>query len=175
MEQDRRLRLVLALAVTAIIVGGIADLVLDRPESWLSAHTIFEALLIAGALTMAIWLWLGWWGAQQDVRRLERALDERAAERDAWHASAQVAIEGFRAAIERQFRDWGLTPAETEVAFLLLQGHSTKAIAKRTGRSDATVRQHATAVYQKSSLAGRAQLAAWFLGDLLSDSASTRS
>ena len=60
-----------------------------------------------------------------------------------------------------------MTPTEREVAFLLLQGHGHKQIAARTGRSERTVRQHAVAVYQKSGLGGRAELAAFFLQDLM--------
>lgn len=70
-------------------------------------------------------------------------------------------------AIDEQFDRWHLTPAEREVALLLLKGHSHKAIAKHTDRSPQTVRQHAASVYEKGSLSGRAELAAYFLADLM--------
>lgn len=47
-----------------------------------------------------------------------------------------------------------------------MKGRSHKQIAYATGRSERTVRQHAVAVYQKSGLNGRAELAALFLEDL---------
>jgi hypothetical protein len=50
---------------------------------------------------------------------------------------------------------------------LVLKGLSHKDIAERCGRSERTVRQHAVAVYRKSGLAGRAELAAYFMEDLL--------
>lgn len=53
------------------------------------------------------------------------------------------------------------------MALLLLKGHSHKAIARLTSRSSQTARQHASAVYKKSGLAGRAELAAFFLEDLM--------
>jgi DNA-binding CsgD family transcriptional regulator len=59
------------------------------------------------------------------------------------------------------------TLTEQEVALLLLKGHGHKQIAAATGRSERTVRQHAVAVYQKSGLQGRAELAAFFLEDLV--------
>jgi DNA-binding NarL/FixJ family response regulator len=62
---------------------------------------------------------------------------------------------------------WGLTPTDRDSAFLLLQGHGHKQIAARTGRSERTVRQHAVSVYEKSGIGGRAELAAFFLHDLL--------
>ena len=49
----------------------------------------------------------------------------------------------------------------------MLKGRSHKQIAFATGRSERTVRQHAVAVYQKSGLNGRAELAAFFLEDIL--------
>lgn len=63
-----------------------------------------------------------------------------------------------------QFRAWRLTPAEREVALLLLKGRSHKEIAAATGRSERTVRQHAIAAYQKAGLGGRAELAAFLAG-----------
>jgi DNA-binding NarL/FixJ family response regulator len=65
--------------------------------------------------------------------------------------------------MERQFDEWQLTLTEREVAFGLLQGYSHKRIAKESGRSERTVRQHATAVYEKAGVTSRAELAAYFL------------
>ena len=76
-------------------------------------------------------------------------------------------LAGLGAAIELQFERWGLTPAEKDVALLLLKGLGHKEAAGVLERSERTVRQHAIAVYRKSGLAGRAELAAFFLEDLL--------
>jgi DNA-binding NarL/FixJ family response regulator len=53
------------------------------------------------------------------------------------------------------------------VALLLLKGLSFKEIAQVRNASERTVRQQALAVYAKSGLGGRAELAAFFLEDLL--------
>jgi DNA-binding NarL/FixJ family response regulator len=50
---------------------------------------------------------------------------------------------------------------------LLLKGHGHKQAAALTGRSERTVRQHAVSIYHKAGLSGRAELAAFFLEDLL--------
>lgn len=52
-------------------------------------------------------------------------------------------------------------------ALLLLKGLSHKVIAEVRATSERTVRQQALAVYRKAGLAGRAELAAFFLEDLL--------
>ncbi|NQV72139.1 hypothetical protein HQ496_03375, partial [bacterium] len=48
-----------------------------------------------------------------------------------------------------------------------LKGYSHQEIAHIYERSERTIRQHAGVVYQKSNLSGRAELAAFFLEDLL--------
>lgn len=166
-QDDRWLQALLFVALGSIIVGGVVDLILDQPESWLSFHVIFETLMIAGALLMTTTLWLGWWRSSRSVSELRRSLDAREEERDVWRSSAQRALEGLGRAIDDQFDAWGLTPAEREVALLLLKGHSHKAIARHTDRSAQTVRQHAAAVYRKGDLSGRAELSAFFLEDLM--------
>jgi DNA-binding CsgD family transcriptional regulator len=164
---DGRLRLILSIALTSIVVGGTADLVMDDPQSWLSFHVVFETLMIAGALVMATTLWLGWWRSAHAAAALRTSLDRQSAERDRWRASAQHALEGLGRAIDAQFDEWRLTPTEREVALLLLKGYGHKQIAGLTARSERTVRQHAGVVYQKSRLGGRAELSAFFLRDLM--------
>lgn len=166
-ESGRRLEVMLVVALASIVVGGTVDLVLDRPAEWLSFHVIFEALMIAGALLMTTMLWLGWRRAARSASELRQRLEQRRAERDEWRASAERVLAGFGSAVDAQFRSWGLTRTEREVAFMILQGHGHKEIAARTGRSERTVRQHAGAVYEKAGLAGRAELAAYFLGALM--------
>ena len=166
-DSQDKLQLILGIALVSIIVGGSIDIYMDHPATWLSFHVVFETLMIAGAAVMATTLWLGWWRSARSVEELQRSLDERKEERDAWRSSAEQALEGMSRAIDSQFEAWGLTTAEREVALLLLKGHSHKAIAKQTGRSPQTVRQHAAVVYRKADITGRAELSAFFLEDLM--------
>ena len=166
-RMDTRLRGILAVALLSIIVGGTADLVMDDPATWLSFHVVFEMLMIAGALLMATTLWLGWWRSAHAAAALEVRLAEQAMERDRWRASSREALEGLGRAIDAQFDEWRLTPAEREVALLLLKGYGHKRVADLTGRSERTARQHAGTVYEKAGLGGRAELSAFFLQDLM--------
>ena len=165
-EGDRRLRPLLTGVLLLIVVSGTVDLVLDAPDTWWSFHVLYELALILGGLATTAVLWTRWARAERSLSTTRRALHERQAERDAWRASAERALQGFGAAIDEQLSRWGLTAAEREVALLMLKGKSHKAIAYETGRSERTVRQHAVTVYQKSGLAGRAELAAFFLEGL---------
>ena len=57
-------------------------------------------------------------------------------------------------------RDWfGLTPAESRVAVDLMNGLSVEDISDRLGTSKETVRSQAKAIYGKTGVTGKAQLA----------------
>ncbi len=163
--------LVVAGILLLVAVGGAIDLASDKPESWLSAHVLFELAMMATSFSFAVYLWRGWRRASRSLAMTRRAFAARhetlSAERDQWRASAQSALAGLGAAIDHQFAAWKLTPTEREVALLLLKGYGHKQIAGATQRGERTVRQHAVAVYQKSGLGGRAELSAFFLEDLL--------
>jgi len=160
-------RAALSALLVAIAGWGVVDLVLDRPASWLSAHVLFEIAFVALCLASVAYLWRGWVGARQGLRHARAHLAEREAERDRWRERATRLLQGLGVEIDAQFARWSLTPAEREVALLLLKGCGHKQAAALLGRSERTVRQHAVSVYRKSGLAGRAELSAFFLEDLL--------
>jgi DNA-binding CsgD family transcriptional regulator len=87
---------------------------------------------------------------------------------DYWQDEANELAAGLGVAIDRQFEAWGLSPSEREVGALLLKGLSHREAADVRGTSERTVRQQARALYRKAGLTGRAELAAFFLEDLLS-------
>jgi DNA-binding CsgD family transcriptional regulator len=84
-----------------------------------------------------------------------------------WRDEARDLLNGLGAAFDRQFERWALSPAEKEVALLLLKGLSHKELAEVRSITEATARQQARAVYKKAGLSGRHDLAAFFLEDLL--------
>lgn len=162
-----RVPLVVPGILLLVAIGGLVDLILDQPTEWFSLHVVVEVTLLVTSLTFSVVLWRGWLRTSRRLAQAQVTLAARQAERDAWESSAKVALAGFAAAVDRQFEAWRLTPTEREVALLLLKGHGHKQVAARTGRSERTVRQHAVAVYEKSGLGGRAELAAFFLEGLV--------
>lgn len=168
------LPLILAIFLVLVVVGGVVDLVLDRPTTLWSWHVIFELTMVLLSLSFAIVLFRGWRRTARALERTQASLAEsgrelarRQAERDHWRRSAEQALLGFSRAIDQQFDAWQLTPAERDVALLLLKGEGHKQAAAHLGRSERTVRQHAVDVYRKAGLQGRAELAAFFLQDLV--------
>ena len=159
---------------TVIATLMATDLTIEYYRGVPMALQTFELLIFASALAG---IGFHWW-KRVDERRRSRHLDrELAAARaeahrwseDArrWNQEAQDALAGLGVAINRQFDRWALTPAEREVALLQLKGLRHKAIAELRHTSERTVRQQALAIYRKSGLSGRPDLAAFFLEDLL--------
>lgn len=166
-EHSPRLRTALLSLFVVIMVAASADLAMDRPDTIWSVHFLAEATLVLVSLAAASWLAWGWYRALRDVRELRHVAEARRAEWDVWRDRADQALRGLSEAMDDQFGEWGLTPAERETALMLLKGFSHKRIGKLTDRSERTVRQHAVAVYRKSGLAGRSELSAFFLEGLL--------
>lgn len=164
---DRGLRALLAIVLVATSIGGAVDLYFDAPDTWWSAHVLYEIVLMTAAMLTSVMLWRGWWRSRRSLLEANRVLATHAMEREAWRANAESVLADFGKAVDGRFAAWGLTPTERDVALRLLKGHSHKQIAFETGRSERTVRQHAVSIYQKSGLAGRAELSAFFLEDLL--------
>lgn len=163
----RRFLLVVGVGLLAVVAGGLIDLYLDDPGTWRSLHVLVEVGIVALSLGLALYLLAEWFRARQALERTEHELERHREERDRWRERARTYLEGLGREIDRQFDDWDLTPSEKEVALLLIKGHSHKEIARRTDRSERTSRQHAGSVYSKAGLSGRAELAAFFLQDLM--------
>lgn len=88
-------------------------------------------------------------------------------EAELWRADSRKYIDGLALAIDQQLSKWNLSVAEKEVAFLLLKGFSLKEIAELRKTTEKTARVQSVAIYEKAGLAGRAELSAFFLEDLL--------
>lgn len=105
--------------------------------------------------------------ARSENRQLSENVEEQSAALDRASGIARKHLEGLGVYIKAQFDDWGLTPAEQEVALLLLKGLSMKEVSEIRSVSERTIRQQATTIYGKAGLSGRASLSAFFLEDLL--------
>jgi DNA-binding CsgD family transcriptional regulator len=166
-EPDNRSPGLIIGILAVVAVGALVDVALDAPDSLLTLHVLLELGLAGFSIAMIVLLASRWRRAQLSLSEAERRVELGRTERDEWRRQAQHALAGLAVAIDQQLQAWQLTPAEREVAFGLLRGFSHKRIAVLTDRSERTVRQHAIAVYQKAGLAGRAELAAYFLEGLL--------
>lgn len=160
-----RVVLSVLLAVIAILVG--ADALSDLAGGGSSSHVAVEAIVAATATAGVAMLWARYFRARMALEVARDTVERARAEAATWREKNEATLRGLAQAIDQQLDTWRLTPAEKEVAFLLLKGLSFKEIASVRAASERTVRQQALAVYAKSGLGGRAELSAFFLEDLL--------
>ena len=72
---------------------------------------------------------------------------------------------------QQRFSDWGLSPAERDVALFSIKGMSVAEIAALRGTSEGTIKAQAAAVYRKAGVGNRHQLLSLFIEDLFDPAA----
>ena len=139
---------------------GVVQGVLMRRYAWALGLAIVSALLLIGLLVQ-----------RHVARRREQGLKEayeKATGKAMLHTEElERALSNIHDHIALEFSSWNLTAAEQEIALLLLKGLKLKDIADARGTSERTVRQQAQAIYRKSGLEGRFELAAYFIEDII--------
>lgn len=164
---SERERFFIAFVLISIVVLVGADLFTDAGGGASWWHLLAEGSI---AVVAALGLFLLLRGAiltrltLTSERREFSSFRRRAEE---WKINSQRYLDGLGVAIDDQLAAWELSTSEKDVALLLIKGLSLKEIALARNTSEKTVRAQATSVYQKSSLSGRSELAAFFLEDLL--------
>ncbi len=128
---------------------------------------LFVVLLLALSASLGFVLVRRQRTAAQERDLLSHDLESAREDAKRLGKEAQLLLDGLGKEIDRQFEAWGLTPAEREVALLLLKGLRHKEIAQIRNTSERTVRQQALSIYRRGGLEGRTDLAAYFLEDLL--------
>ncbi len=178
-SEGRLLGGVLAAFASVALLAAL-DLVSDLGQGTTMGHVLAEGAVFVvgmlGAVFMArrlVSVMRSERAARQEALNLAEQLKATQAEAARWRDEARDHLDGLAAALDRQFERWALSPAEKEVALLLLKGLSHKEIAEVRSITEATARQQARAVYKKAGLSGRNDLAAFFLEDLLLPSGVT--
>lgn len=161
------------------LVGLVAFVLLSIPEmiEFATGRATFDAvgigveisetLGLTATIAAVAWLTFQLFEVRRDSAALTTELVQSRAENVKWRENAKTQMEGVRHAIDEQFDAWQFTPAEKEIASLILKGCSHKQIADIRRSSDSTVRQQAQAIYRKSGLENRSELAAYFLDAIL--------
>jgi len=138
---------------------------------------LLENLVLVSAMVVSAFVVMGVSSRvanlEEETDAIRRDLGHAREEGESWRRHSKLLLEGLSNAIQLQFDEWALTPAEVDIVRLMLKGLSTKEIASLRATTDATIRQQALGIYRKSGLANRAELSAFFLEDLLEDPKST--
>ena len=97
------------------------------------------------------------------------ALRRAVIERNSAQARMQRASGAFMDLLTARLEEWGLTPAEKDVALFAIKGLSTAEIAVMRATSEGTVKAQTNAIYRKAGVTGRPQLLSLFIDDLMQD------
>lgn len=158
-----RLKLIILVMVLVQAVGalffitdiGMSVIGIERePIDW----RVREFMEIGAAIALLIGLVMSGVLLMQSQRRLGQA-----------EAQLRRASGAFMDLLEQSFAQWGLTPAERDVAFFVLKGFSTQEIAGFRNTSEGTVKAQTNAIYRKAGVTGRGQLMSLFIDDLIAD------
>ena len=124
------------------------------PLSWSSR----EVIEIGAGIGLVLGLIFG-------ALALHRSLQELRVAR----ARLRRASTAFMDIMVEHFDDWGLTPAERDVALFSIKGMSTQDIATLRKTSEGTVKAQTNAIYRKAGVTGRPQLLSLFIEDLMDE------
>ncbi len=125
-----------------------------RPLPW----ELRELMEVGAATGLILGVGLGAVAMRQLVR-----------ERNEAHDRLRRASGAFGDLLLEKFNEWGLTPAERDVALFAIKGMSTAEIALLRKTSEGTVKAQTNAIYRKAGVTGRSQLLSVFIEDLMRD------
>lgn len=165
MNQSERKVIAAVLGLIALFVA--VDLVTDSREGVLWWHVLTEGSIGLFALVGIFYALRGKFELRHRLEKEIHDFSKYKLEAETWRSESKKYVEGLSRAIDQQLTKWNLTTAEKEVAFLLLKGMSLKEVAAIRNTSEKTARAQSVAIYAKSGMAGRSELSAFFLEDLL--------
>lgn len=155
------------LVITVLVVQAgcavffVSDIVLtilgvrSVPISWQTR----ELLEIGAATGLVLGLISGGLTFRRVLRQSARAEEQ-----------LRAASGAFMDLLHERFDEWGLTPAERDVALFAIKGMSTNEIATMRNTSEGTVKAQTNAIFRKAGVNGRPQLLSLFIEDLMNDS-----
>ncbi len=146
-----------AVCAAIFLYDALGDIVFNLPETETETNQddyvefAIVIALVAGLSVTAREVWR----MQVRQRRLETQM--------------KLASGAFGEIVESHFDQWALTPAEADVALLLIKGLSMGEIANLRETKEGTIKAQGNAIYRKAGVNGRAQLVSLFIEELMGD------
>ncbi|MCV2894529.1 helix-turn-helix transcriptional regulator [Lentibacter sp. XHP0401] len=154
-----QLRIIFYIQVVCVALFFLGTYVEYNQSTAQSPGWDFKTLVRLGiGLGLVIGTFVGW--------RELRFSRHRSAETE---LKLRAASNAFMEVMAEHFEQWGLTPAESDVALFSLKGMKVNEIAELRGTSQGTVKAQTNAIYRKSGVSGRPQLLSIFIEDLIQD------
>lgn len=158
------------IVITILLIVGLSialDILSDMNDGAEVSHLIVEGITATAALCGVFYLLIDSFRLKKKLTITQKENQELKESANVWKLEAQKFIHGLSVSIDLQLNRWNLTVSEKEVALLLLKGLSLKEVAEIRKTTEKTARVQSIAIYSKSGLSGRSELAAFFLEDLL--------
>jgi len=143
--------------ISDIVIGVFG--IRTRPIAWQTR----EFLEIGAAIGLALGTVLGAWALVRTQARNRKV-----------ESQLRAASGAFVELLEERFAQWGLTPAERDVAWFAIKGMSTQEIAALRNTSEGTVKAQSNAIYRKAGVSGRYQLLSLFVDELMLEASAQR-
>jgi len=163
-NRERWLITTILFSIALMVLG---DIIFDSREGVVLWHVLAEGAIGVAAISGIFVVLKGSVSLKHQLQDERRSFEDFKLEAEKWRTESRKYLDGLSLAIDQQLTKWMLSAAEKEVAFLLLKGLSLKEIAEVRGTAEKTARVQSMAIYAKSNLAGRSELSAFFLEDLL--------
>lgn len=157
--------LVILLVQVLSAVFFVADIASSYVSLWSTplSWEMREYLELLASFGLTLGVGFGIWVLRRTLR--ERNLAQERLRR---------ASGAFMNLLDERFVEWGLTPAEKDVALFAIKGMSTAEIAVLRATSEGTVKAQTNAIYRKAGVTGRSQLLSLFIDDLMRDEGTLR-
>jgi DNA-binding CsgD family transcriptional regulator len=138
------------LCAVVFLVDVVADFYEVSGVDW---HLLPEALAV-----VALFVGIGF-----EIMYLMQILKRKAS----LERSIKMASSSLQSVVESHFDSWNLTPAERDVAALMVKGLSISEIAGVRGSAEGTVKAHLNAIYRKSNARNRAEVLSHIMDTLI--------
>lgn len=144
------------------------DVIVDMREHFTSevTYSVSELIHLLFEMAAVVALSVGFFDS---IRHTQALRDQNAKQsKNLFHLTRD-----FDALVKEKFAVWGLTPAERDVALLLLRGLQTDQIAKLRKVSTGTIKAQSHHLMQKAGVTSRVELMSLFLDEFLDISLET--
>lgn len=155
---------VLALCTAFFAIDVVVDLWhrADRGIGYSSAeaiHLVFEVAAVLGLGFGALNLWSYFHFLKAEARRSEQTLNMLRGQ--------------FDEVLHARFNEWGLTPAEKDVALFMIRGLTNEEIAAARNTASGTIKAQSTSIFRKVGVRSKPELMSTIIDHFLDQSAGS--
>lgn len=149
-----------------LLTFTLFDVIEDISQGVPFNHWLHELIIAASSIVFILYKVVLAVKRDKTIHDYEEKIDKANLEVDFYKKKIHSFKDGINEILDQQFKIWGLTTSEQDIALLIIKGLSMKEIAETRHTSEATIRQQCSSIYKKSNLENRNQLSSYFLEDI---------